>query len=56
LSHIWLKVEEGKNERSLPSEEKREGKSKKSELVPWKGPCSPFYMPRRAGYMSGERG
>jgi hypothetical protein len=27
-----------KNERALPSEEKREGKSKKLEPVPWKGP------------------
>jgi hypothetical protein len=45
LSHAWLKVEEGKNERALPSEEKIEGKSKKSESLS-RGPCSPFYQTR----------
>jgi hypothetical protein len=51
LSLAWLKIEEGKNERALPSEEKREGKSKMLEL-PSRGPCSPFYQTRGAGYIN----
>jgi hypothetical protein len=54
LSHRWLKVEEGKNERALPSEKKREGKSKKSQRVS-RGPCSLFYQTRGAGYISEQR-
>jgi hypothetical protein len=54
LSHGWLKVEEGKNEKALPSEEKRDGKSKKSERDS-RGPCSPFYKTRGAGYIGEER-
>jgi hypothetical protein len=30
MSHGWLKVEEGENERALPSKKKRERKSKKA--------------------------
>jgi hypothetical protein len=50
ISHGWLEVEEGGSSR----EEKEEVTVNKPELVPWKDPCSPFYMPRGAGYMSRE--
>jgi hypothetical protein len=43
-----------KNERALPSEEKRERKSKKSKRDS-RGPCSPFYKTRGAGYIGEER-
>jgi hypothetical protein len=43
-----------KNERAFPSEEKREGKSKKSARDS-RGPCSPFYQTRGASYIGEGR-
>jgi hypothetical protein len=43
-----------KNERGLPSEEKREGPIKKSVPLS-RRPCSPFSQTRGAGYINEER-
>jgi hypothetical protein len=40
----------------FPPRRREKEKVKSQSMSLGKDPCSPFYMPRGAGYMSGERG